>query len=51
VRIGEISKELETAKPDKGHGAGLPSCGKTKADTLKAAGLSTSVAHLNCARC
>ena len=44
-RIGELSRELEKATPDKGHGAGLPTGGKTKNEALKAAGLSTSSAH------
>lgn len=45
TRIGEISAELEKAQPMNGKGAGLPNGGKTKAQTLKAAGISTSVAH------
>lgn len=45
MRIGELSRELETAKPVNGKGAGLPSGGKTKAQTLKTAGISTSAAH------
>ena len=44
-RMGELSQELEKSKPDKGHGAGLPSGGKTKASVLAEAGISTSQAH------
>ena len=44
-RMGEISKTLEKSKPDKGHGAGLPSGGKTKASVLSEAGISTSQAN------
>ena len=43
--MGELSQELEKSKPDKGHGAGLPSGGKTKASVLAEAGISTSQAH------
>jgi len=39
VRIGEISRELEKAKPNKGHGAGVPSDGKTKEQALTASGI------------
>jgi hypothetical protein len=45
TRIGELSRELEKAKPDKGHGAGLPTTGKTKEEQLEAAGISTSAAQ------
>jgi hypothetical protein len=45
IRIGEISRDLEKAEPDKGHGAGLPISGKTKADQLAQAGISTSTAN------
>jgi hypothetical protein len=45
TRIGELSRELEKAKPDKGHGAGLPTIGKTKEEQLEAAGISTSAAQ------
>lgn len=47
-RLGELSRELETLRPEESGGIreGLPSGGKTsKAATLKAAGLSTSAAH------
>jgi hypothetical protein len=43
-RIGEISRELETAEAHGGK-IWLPDGGKTKAAVLKAAGLSTSVAQ------
>jgi hypothetical protein len=42
TRIGELSRALEKAKPNKGHGAGLPTTGKTKEQQLEAAGISTS---------
>ena len=45
MRIGELSAELETAKPLNGKGAGLPSGGKTKAEVLRRAGISTSAAQ------
>ena len=45
IRIGEISRELEKAVPANGHGAGLPTGGKTKSATLRDAGISTSTAH------
>jgi hypothetical protein len=45
-RIGELSKALETAhKVGQGSEVQLPASGKLKAAALKAAGLSTSVAH------
>ncbi len=44
TRIGEISAELETGKGN-GRGQVLPSGGKYKAATLKAAGISTSSAQ------
>jgi hypothetical protein len=34
VKIGEISRDLEKAFPNKGHGAGLPTDGKTKEQQL-----------------
>lgn len=45
LRIGELSRELETSRPLNGKGHELPNCGKFKKDALHAAGLSTSVAH------
>jgi hypothetical protein len=46
VRIGEISRGLETAPHGPGRGKSLPTNGKPfKAATLKAAGISTSAAH------
>jgi hypothetical protein len=47
IKIGEISRELETAKHGPGRGnKSLPSDGKPfKAETLAAAGISTSAAQ------
>jgi len=45
VRIGELSRELDKAEPLNGHGAGLPTSGKTKADALADAKISTSAAY------
>ena len=45
IEMGEISQELEKSKPDKGHGAGLPSGGKTKASVLAEAGISKKQAY------
>ena len=45
VRIGELSRELETAPPLNGKGAGVPVGGKTKKDALRSAGISRSAAH------
>ena len=45
VRIGEISRVLDKAEPDHRHGAGLPINGKTKAESLAEAGISTSAAQ------
>lgn len=45
IRIGEISRELEKAEPNHGHGAGLPISGKTKEQALAEAGISTSTAQ------
>jgi hypothetical protein len=45
IRIGELSRELEKAPPAKGHGAGIPAGGKTKAEALADAGISTSAAQ------
>ena len=46
ARIGEISKELETAhKVGQGSEVQLPTAGKLKSEVLKSAGISTSTAH------
>lgn len=45
VRIGELSRQLDKAPPAKGHGAGIPASGKTKAKALEDAGVSTSAAQ------
>lgn len=45
VRIGELSRDIDRAEPSNGHGAGLPTGGKTKAEALADAGLTTSTAH------
>lgn len=45
MRIGELSRELEKAEYDKGHGTVIPSGGKYKAQALADAGISTSAAH------
>ena len=44
IRIGEISRELEKAKPGPA-GEIVPSAGKSKSATLRDAGISTSTAH------
>ena len=44
IRIGEISRELEKAQSGKAAHS-LPSAGKSKTDTLRDAGISTSTAH------
>ena len=43
AQIGKLSRELEKAQPNKGHG--VTTGEKTKADQLKDAGLSTSTAN------
>jgi predicted DsbA family dithiol-disulfide isomerase len=45
IRIGEISKELEKAQPNKGHGSEIPNDGKTKEEQLNEVGISTSTAQ------
>jgi hypothetical protein len=45
VRIGEISRVMEKAEYDKGHGTVIPINGKYKAETLAEAGLSKSAAQ------
>ncbi len=44
VRIGELVRELEKAKPTKGHGAGVASGGKIKEQAIRTAGLSVRTA-------
>jgi hypothetical protein len=44
-RIGELSRDLEKALPNKGHGADLPADGKTKETQLAEVGISTSAAN------
>jgi hypothetical protein len=44
-RIGEISRDLEKAQYNKGHGTVVPSDGKYKAEVLAEAGISTSTAQ------
>jgi len=45
-RIGEISRELEKARPAGGKGnVVLPQCGSTKTAALQAAGLTPQAAH------
>lgn len=44
-RIGQLSRELEKAKYDKGHGTVVPRGGNYKGEQLKAAGISTSAAN------
>jgi hypothetical protein len=44
-RIGEISRDLEKAQYNKGHGTVVPSDGKYKAEVLSEAGFSTSTAN------
>ena len=45
IRIGEISRELETSKGGSNPQATLPGGGKSKSATLRDAGISTSTAH------
>lgn len=44
-KIGEISRDLEKAKYDKGHGTVVPTDGKYKTEVLAEAGISTSTAN------
>ena len=41
AQIAKLSRDLEKAEANKGHGAGLPSGGKTKGEQLAEAGIST----------
>lgn len=43
IRIGELSRELEKAQPNKGHGVAID--GQTKAEQLEAAGIPVRTAH------
>jgi len=45
IRIGELSRELEKSKGGSNPKSTLPSHGKSKRETLRAAGISTSEAH------
>ncbi len=45
AQIGKISRELDKAKYDKGHGTVIPASGKYKEQQLADAGLSTSTAN------
>ncbi len=43
IKIGELSRELETARPNKGHGVAID--GKTKKQALSEAGIPVRTAH------
>jgi hypothetical protein len=45
IKLGELSRKLDTSKGGNNPAATLPSGGKSKTDALAEAGISTSVAH------